>query len=164
MIYNTYTPPIANNAIRPTLLLPAIRSMPKKGRGSKRTTMSRNILVEAWVAHIAKNLCGSFVPHPMQVPSSMGFQFFAMGRHGKRASMKKTKPHTALVIINAKVHLRARRYCAVVVDVAVSAKRRKYWNRMASLMKVVLAQYAELLDQTCYRLSAAAYSALLLSH
>jgi hypothetical protein len=78
--------------------------------------------------------------------------------------MKKTKPHTALVIINAKVHLRARRYRAVVVDVAVSAKRRKYWNRMASLMKVVLAQYAELLDQTCYRLSAAAYSAVSVSH
>ena len=97
----------------------------------------------------------------MQVPSSMGFQFLAMGRHGKRASMKKVKPHTELRIIIDQVHLRARRYCAVEVDVAVSAKRRRYWNRMASLMKVVLAQYAELLDQTCYRVSAAAYSAVL---
>jgi hypothetical protein len=87
-----------------------------------------------------------------------------MGRHGKRASMKKTKPHTEQVTINAQVHLRAIRYRAVVVDVAVSAKRRRYWNRMASLMKVVLAQYAELLDQTCYKVSAAAYSAVLVSH
>ena len=75
--------------------------------------------------------------------------------------MKKVKPHTELRIIIDQVHLRARRYCAVEVDVAVSAKRRRYWNRMASLMKVVLAQYAELLDQTCYRVSAAAYSAVL---
>ena len=97
----------------------------------------------------------------MQAPSRRGFQFFAMGRHGKRASMKKVKPHTELRIIIAQVHRRARRYCAVEVDVAVSAKRRRYWNRMASLMKVVLAQYAELLDQTCYRVSAAAYSAVL---
>ena len=70
----------------------------------------------------------------MQAPSRRGFQFFAMGRHGKRASMKKVKPHTELRIIIDQVHLRARRYCAVEVDVAVSAKRRRYWNRMASLM------------------------------
>lgn len=38
------------------------------------------------------------------------------------------------------MHLRASRYREDVVEVAVSAKRRMYWARIASLMNVVLAQ------------------------
>jgi hypothetical protein len=40
------------------------------------------------------------------------------------------------------VTLRARMYCAEVVDDALSANRRRYWKRIASLMNVALPQYA----------------------
>lgn len=48
------------------------------------------------------------------------------------------------------MHLIASRYCEEAVEVVVSAKSRLYCNKMASLMKVVLAQYATLLAHTCY--------------
>lgn len=98
------------------------------------------MLVAAWAAHIPKNLFGSFVPQPMHLPVRVEFQFFAMGWQEKSARRKKAVPHMAEITITAQMHLRARRYWEELVEVVVSAKRRIYWKRMASLMKVVLAQ------------------------
>lgn len=56
--------------------------------------------------------------------------------------MEKTKPQSELIAIKPIVVQRARRYWAVDVEDAVSANRRRNWNRMASLMNVALIQYA----------------------
>ena len=117
---------MANRVMSPTLLLPASRSIPRKGKGNSRTTMSRNMLVAAWAAHMAKNLLGSFVPHPTHLPFSVGFQFFAMGWQGNSARRKKDRPHIAETTITVQIHFRASRYCGDVVEVVVSAKRRMY--------------------------------------
>jgi hypothetical protein len=54
--------------------------------------------------------------------------------------MKNVQPQREQTTMTVQRALRAVRYWAEVVEVAVSAKRRMYWNRMASLMKVVLEQ------------------------
>lgn len=85
-------------------------------------------------------------PQPMHRPGRFMFQFLAMGRHGKSASMKNVKPHSVQITIIPQMRRLARRYPLEVVDGAVSANRRKYWRRMASLIRVALAQYAALVE------------------
>lgn len=136
----TYTPPMAKRTMSPILLFPSIRSNPRNGKGKNKTAISMTILVTACAANIEKKVFGSFAPHPMHLPANVTFQLLAMGRQGKSARRKKQRPHVAEITITDQMHLRASRYCGEVVEVAVSAKRRMYWKRIASLMNVVLAQ------------------------
>lgn len=69
-----------------------------------------------------------------------------MGRHEKTASRKNVNPHSVQITIIPQMRRLARRYPFVVVDGAASANRRKYWKRMASLIRVALAQYAALVE------------------
>jgi hypothetical protein len=62
------------------------------------------------------------------------------GLQGKRASRVKAKPQTPTRMMREIVARLALRYCEEVTDVVDSAKSRRYWNRMASLIKVALAQ------------------------
>jgi hypothetical protein len=84
--------------------------MPKNGIGVTRTRMSKNVLLAAWVANIAKNLLGSLLPQPKQVPSRSGFQFLATGLQGKIARRKKVRPQMELKVISDMIARRARRY------------------------------------------------------
>lgn len=65
--------------ISPALLLPASRSIPRKGNGKSKTTTSRNMLVAACDTHMEKNVAGFFEPQPTHLPSRSEFQFFAIG-------------------------------------------------------------------------------------
>lgn len=85
-------------------------------------------------------------PQPMHRPGRFIFQFLAMGRHEKIASRKNVKPHIVQMTIIPQVRRLARRYPFVAVVGAASANRRKYWKRMASLIRVALAQYAALVE------------------
>lgn len=87
-----------------------------------------------------KNWSGSLEPQPTHLPFRVGFQLFAIGWQGVSARMKNVNPHAAETMTKDQIHFRASRYRPEVVEVVVSAKRRMYWNRMASLMKVVLIQ------------------------
>jgi hypothetical protein len=77
----------------------------------------------------------------MHFPGRRGFQFFAMGTQAKIERRRKVKPQNAQREIRDQVRRRERRYRGVRVEEAVSAKRRRYWKRIESLMKVAQKQY-----------------------
>lgn len=101
---------MANSVISPTLVLPASCNMLRNGKGNSRMVMSKNMLVAEWLAHIGKNVSGSFVPQPTHLPLRVGFQFLAIGWQGKRPSMKKQTPHMAVTMMTMQVILLAMRY------------------------------------------------------
>lgn len=141
--------PKLKSVITPALLLPASRSMRINGIGRANTMRSKTMLVTEWVKYMGKNSSGILVPQPMHFPGIKGCQYFGMGSHEKRARKKNVKPHNVVTAIRAHVSFRARRYLATVVDEANSPKRRRYWNRMDSLIKVALAQYEAFAPYVC---------------
>jgi hypothetical protein len=136
----TYITPKVKSVINPALLFPAILNMPKNGMGVHSTSRSRIMLLAEWPKNMAKNSSGRLLPQPMQVPGLEGYQSLAIGVHGKTANKKKHKPQSVLKMMRVIVTRRARRYLELDVVDAVSAKRRRYWRRIASLMNVALAQ------------------------
>jgi hypothetical protein len=128
----TYTAPIQNNAISPILLFPPSLRPFRNGAGSRNTSTSNNIFVAECAAQLAKKTFGSLLPHATHVPLRAKFQFFAIGRQEKSARRKKLVPQRATMTMRIWVERRATRDCM--------SKRRRYWRRMASLMKVALAQ------------------------
>lgn len=118
--------PSVKSVISPALLLPAMRSMLKNGSGVSRTIRSSTMLLAEWPTNMAKNSSGTLLPHPIHVPSRLVFQSLSIGVQGKTASKKKARPHMELKTMRTQVVRTARRYCALVVVLAVSAKRRRY--------------------------------------
>jgi hypothetical protein len=133
-------PPTANNEMMPNLLFPSNLSMLRNGIGSRYTARSRDMLDAECSAHSQKKTSGSLAPQATHVPGWRKFQYLETGRHGKRASMVKVTPQEAENMMRAIVARLALRYCGVLTEVVDSAKRRRYWNRMASLIKPALAQ------------------------
>ena len=140
MIVYTYVQPSVKSVIKPARLLPASLNIRRNGMGRRSTRMSRAELLTEWPKNMTKKSSGSLLPQPIQRPGRDGLQFFAIGLQENSARKKKVKPHEAQMTIRAQVSRMARRYCAVAVDGADSAKRRRYWKRIESLMKVELAQ------------------------
>jgi hypothetical protein len=131
---------MANSMIMPYLLFPSSLNILRNGIGSKYTMISRDMLRLEWNAHSQKNSSGFLVPQAMHVPGCMKFQYLETGLHGKRASKVKAKPQLPTMMMRVIVARLALRYCEEVTDVVDSAKRRRYWNRMASLINAALAQ------------------------
>jgi len=95
---------------------------------------------------MGKKSLGSLLPQPIHLPGTKMFQFFSIGAHEKMERRKKVSPHIVLATMRQWHTRRAIRYCVLVVDDADSEKRRRYWKRMASLMKVELAQYTTFVE------------------
>jgi hypothetical protein len=132
--------PSMKSVMRPTLLLPASLSMPRNGRGVSSIKKSRNMLLAVCAANMAKNSLGFLLPQPMHLPGTSVFQYFSTGLHENIDRRKNVRPHIALAAMRTMHTRRAIRYCVLVVDDEDSENRRRYWNRMASLIKVALAQ------------------------
>jgi len=79
------------------------------------------------------------LPHATHLPSSLKFQFLATGVQAKSARRKKVVPHRAVRMIMPQLSVRATLFCM--------SNRRRYWKRIESLMKVVLAVYVVFVDQ-----------------
>jgi hypothetical protein len=140
----TYMHPIAKSEINPALLFPPNCNMRRKGRGRSRTSRSKSMLLAEWPRNMAKNVSGIFVPQPMHDPGREVFQYLVIGWQGNIPRRKNVMPQAELKAMRAKVVRRARRYWALVVEAELSAKSRRYWKRMASLISVALAQYETL--------------------
>jgi hypothetical protein len=134
---------MVKSAMSPILLFPLNLSALRNGTGRINTKISNIIFVDACAAQLAKNTSASLLPHATQVPSSMKFQFLAMGLQENSARQKKVVPHSDTRTIMPKVILRASGDCM--------SKRRRYCNRMEILIKAVLAVYIVFVDQTCLK-------------
>ena len=127
----THRAPSPKRHINPSRVLPCILRLRRKGIGTRKTSMSKAMFVAAWAAHVAKKTLAFLLPQATHVPSRVKSQFLARGRQDRRQRRKKMVPQVAVRMSIVFVIVRASLTCM--------SKRRRYWKRMESLMKVAAA-------------------------